>query len=198
MIYRKMGYMSHPVTRLTAAALAAALGGALLQTPAAAAVPAARTGPATAAVPALTVAAGISGVSSAAKPRFTASVRYDKYVRRGGYVTYRVKVTNKGGYRGQAYALLGGSFPSGTRRIKVVAKPRSISCKTRGRTLNCWMTSLDNGDTTSVTVRAWLRPAKRGKYVPRFGVAYTADRDADRSRLFRTIRFKKLTGTRIL
>ncbi|GGL25276.1 hypothetical protein [Planomonospora parontospora] len=190
--------MSHPVTRFTAAALAAALGGTLLQTPAAAAGPAAPSASVTAVAPVLTAAAGTSGASAAAKPRFTASVRYDKYVRRGGYVTYRVKVTNKGGYRGQAYALLGGSFPSGTRRIKVVAKPRSISCKTRGRTLNCWITSLDDGDTTSVTVRAWLRPAKRGRYVPKFGVAYTADHDADRNRLFRAIRFKKLTGTRIL
>ncbi|MBG0817616.1 hypothetical protein [Planomonospora sp. ID82291] len=193
--------MSHSLTRLTAAALAAALGGTLLQTPAGAAVPAVPTAPPPAAVaglPWLSGLSGSSGASAAAKPRFTAYARYDKYVRRGGYVTYRIKVTNRGGYKGQAYALLGGVFPSGTRRIKVVAKPRSIGCTTRGRNLRCWITSLDDGDTTAVTVRAWLRPATRGRYVPKLGVAYTADRDADRSRLFRTIRFKKLTGTRIL
>ncbi|GAA3138932.1 hypothetical protein GCM10010466_32570 [Planomonospora alba] len=179
--------MSHPLARLGAAALAAVLGGALLtQSPAAAATPAAPMLPAAPAT------------AAAAKPKFTAVVYFDKYARRGGTITYKVRVANKGGYDGQAYGLLGGRFPAGTHRIKVVAKPRSVSCKVKGRDLSCWVASLDNGDTTSVTLRVSLKRSARGTYAPRFGIAYTADRRTDRGKLFDTIRFKKIKGTRIL
>ncbi|GIH73823.1 DUF11 domain-containing protein [Planobispora longispora] len=167
--------MSHFVTRFTAAAAAFVLGGTLLvQSPAAAAV----------AAPAVTAPA------ATAAPQFKAVVYYQKYLRRGGYATYKLKITNKG-YEGQAYALLAGAFPAGTRKIKVISKPRSITCDVEGRALGCWIASLDNGDTTTLTVRAWLSPSKRGTYTTQFGVTYADSPDVDVDELIDEMRFKK-------
>ncbi|GGS49410.1 hypothetical protein GCM10010156_05120 [Planobispora rosea] len=168
--------MSHFATRLTAAAAAVVLGGALLaQSPAAAAA---------------TAPAVVAPAAATAAPQFKAVVYYQKHIRRGGYTTYKIKVTNKG-YEGQAYALLAGSFPAGTRKIKVISKPRSITCGVEDRAFGCWIASLDNGDTTTMTVRAWLSPSKRGTYTAQFGVSYADSPDADVDELIDEMRFTK-------
>ncbi|GIH93638.1 DUF11 domain-containing protein [Planobispora siamensis] len=168
--------MSHLATRLTATAAAAVLGGTLLvQSPATAA---AVTAPAVAAPAAAT-----------AESKFKATVYYYKHIRRGGYTTYKIKVTNRG-YEGQAYALLAGAFPAGTRKIKVISKPRSVTCDVEGRSLGCWVASLDKGDTTTLTVGVWLSPSKRGAYTAQFGVCYADNPDVD---IDEVIDYRRLT-----
>ncbi|GII00237.1 DUF11 domain-containing protein [Planobispora takensis] len=168
--------MSHFATRLTAAAAAAVLGGTLLA-----------QSPATAA--AVTAPAVVAPAAATAAPKFKATVYYYKHIRRGGYTTYKVKVTNRG-YDGQAHALLAGAFPAGTRKIKVIGKPRSVTCDVEGRGLGCWISSLDNGDTTTLTVGVWLSPSKRGTYTAQFGVAYADSPDVDADEV---IDYRRLT-----
>ncbi|GAA3446074.1 hypothetical protein [Planomonospora venezuelensis] len=154
--------MSSFVRRVAVAALAAALGGGLLSgSPSAADSAAVVTSADSAAV--VTSGSYGSGVS--------ASVTFDEYVRRGGHVTYKVRVANRN-YGGVAAALVAGDFPAGTRRVRVIGKPRGVSCEVRARKLDCEIDSLGEGDRVSLTVRAWLSPARRGKYVAKFGLNY--------------------------
>ncbi|MFF5205963.1 hypothetical protein [Streptosporangium sp. NPDC000396] len=157
--------MSHPAKRLTAAALAAALGGTLLfQSPA--------TSAATVAASSTTASA-----SGAAASSFRYEVYFQKYVRRGGYLTYTVKVHNKN-VRGQHYVALVGDFSRHFRKIKVIDKPRSVTCSIHRPALACWISSLDKGDATTVKIRAWVG-SRRGTATAKFGAVVTDNPDAD-------------------
>ncbi|MDP9862156.1 MULTISPECIES: hypothetical protein [Streptosporangium] len=177
--------MSHLPTRLTAAALAAALGGTLLlQSPATAAAPAAVPTVAPAAAPATATAA------------FRYEVYFPKYVRRGGYLTYTVKVHNRK-TRGQHYVALVGTFSSHFRTIKVVRKPRSVKCSVDRPAVACRIASLDKGDSTTVTIRAWVGP-RRGTATAKFGAVVTDDPDARLSELRKRIRGGIKARSRVL
>ncbi|MFD1494847.1 hypothetical protein [Streptosporangium lutulentum] len=93
-------------------------------------------------------------------------------------------------------ALLG-DFPGGFRKIKVVAKPRSVKCSVKQRDLACWITSLDKGDSTSVGIRAWAG-SRRGTATVGFGVLATKDPDATLGALKKKVRLSIKARTRIL
>ncbi|GAA3069139.1 hypothetical protein [Streptosporangium carneum] len=168
--------MSHLPRRLAAAALAAVLGGTLLvQTPATAAVP--------------TVASAVSTAStasSASAADFRYEVYFPKYTRRGGYLTYTVKVRNKRA-KGQHYVALVGEFSRHFRRVKVIDRPRSVRCSVKGRAVACLVSSLDKGDLTSIRIRGWVG-SRRGTAVARFGAVVTDNPDISLKRLTKAIR----------
>ncbi|GAA4228761.1 hypothetical protein FHR32_008082 [Streptosporangium album] len=170
--------MSHLAQRLSAAALVAALGGTLLvQSPAQAAAP-----------------ASVTSAASAAAFRF--EVYFPKYVRRGGYLTYTVKVRNRT-VRGQHYVALFGRFSSHFRAIKVIRKPRSVKCSVKRPAVTCWIASLDKGDSTTVVIRAWVG-SHRGTTTARFGGVATQDRDARLSELKKDLRGSITARARVL
>ncbi|MFB9676371.1 hypothetical protein [Streptosporangium vulgare] len=178
--------MSPLATRLTAAALAAALGGTLLSpTPANAAGAAL---PALSAAPAVAPAAAVSS-------DFGYVITFPKHVQRGGSLVYSVKVRNRKA-RGQHYVALIGDFSKRFRKIRVVSKPRSVKCSVKGRGLSCWITSLDKGDSTTVRIRAWAG-SRRGTATAAFGVIVTSDADADIRKLRKEIKRKIKASTRI-
>jgi hypothetical protein len=195
--------MSHLATRLSAAALAATLGGPLLvQSPALAAGPTILTGTAgpaavvTAPAAVAVSSAATSSGTAAAVANFSYEISFPKHVRRGGSLVFTVKIRNrKAG--GQHYVALIGDFPSSFRKIKVVAKPRSVKCSVKRRDLSCWITSLDKGDSTTVSVRAWAG-SRRGTATARFGVLATKDPDASIGKLAKKVRLSIKATTRIL
>lgn len=171
-----MRHMRHLPKRLAATALAATLSGTLLvQTPAAAAVPAAVVSTATAAGTATTTAAN-----------FRYDVYFPKYTYRGGYLTYTVKVRNRKA-KGQHYVALVGEFSKNFRRIKVVERPRSVKCSVKGRTVVCLISSLDKGDATTVKLRGWVG-SRRGTATARFGAVVTDKPGISVKRLTKAIR----------
>ncbi|WP_440067104.1 hypothetical protein [Streptosporangium sp. OZ121] len=181
--------MSPLATRLTAAALAAALGGTLLSpTPATAAGSALPASPASSAAPAVAPAA-------AASSDFGYVITFPKHVHRGGSLVYSVKVRNRKA-RGQHYVALVGDFSKRFRKIRVISKPRSVKCSVKGRSLSCWITSLDKGDSTTVRIRAWAG-SRRGTATATFGVIATSDADADIRKLRKEIGRKIKASTRI-
>ncbi|WP_433256248.1 hypothetical protein ACQPYK_16870 [Streptosporangium sp. CA-135522] len=173
--------MSHLAMRLTAAALAAALGGALLvQSPATAASFTAAPTLTPALTPALAPTAALTVVPAAAAAPATTSaaafryeVYFPKYVHRGGYLTYTVKVRNRKA-RGQHYVALVGKFSSHFRKIKVIGKPRSVKCSVDRPAVACRISSLDKGDSTTVKIRAWVG-SRRGTATVTFGAVVTDD-----------------------
>ncbi|MEU4831070.1 hypothetical protein [Streptosporangium sp. NPDC023615] len=199
--------MSSTTTRLGAAVLAAALGGTLLaHAPAAAAGTAAPAAPATARlgpspVVAPVVAPAVSSVVSSALSSASAAadfgyvISFPKHVRRGGSLVYTVKIKNRKA-RGQHYVMLTGAFSTRFRKIKVISKPRSVSCSVKRRTLSCWITSLDRGDSTAVRIRAWAG-SRRGTAAVRFGAIATSDAKADRGRLAKQVRRTIKADTRV-
>lgn len=155
-------------------ALAAVLGGTLLvQTPATAA-----------ALPALSTVSAAG--AAAATADFHYEVYFPKYTRRGGYLTYNVKVRNRKA-KGQHYVALVGEFSGHFRRVKVIDKPRSVKCSVKRRTLVCMISSLDKGDSTAIKIRGWVG-SRRGTAVARFGAAVTDNPDVSVKRLAKTIR----------
>jgi hypothetical protein len=209
-----MRHMSHLPTRLTAAALAVALGAPLLvQSPAmaaGAAIPTGTAGPAaavtiptaalssaaTAAVSPSSASSGAVSPTAAAVADFGYEISFPKHVRRGGSLVFTVKIRNrKAG--GQHYVALIGDFPSGFRKIKVIAKPRSVKCSVKRRDLSCWITSLDKGDSTTVGIRAWAG-SRRGTATVRFGVLATKDPGASLGELAKKVRLNIKATTRIL
>ncbi|WP_143653152.1 hypothetical protein [Streptosporangium subroseum] len=193
--------MSRLPARLTAAALAVALGSPLLiQSQAMAAGPAAAVTIPTAAsasVAAEAVSASGGTVSSAAAvANFGYEISFPKHVRRGGSIVFTVKIRNrKAG--GQHYVALLGDFPSGFRKIKVISKPRSVKCSVKRRDLSCWITSLDKGDSTTVRVRAWAG-SRRSTATVKFGVLATKDPGASLGKLAKKVRLNIKATTRIL
>ncbi|GAA2855385.1 hypothetical protein GCM10010517_13540 [Streptosporangium fragile] len=187
--------MSPFAMRLTAAAVAAAMGGTVLvqnPTPAAATAPlAAVASPAGAATPA---AAG-SAVRTAAPADFRYEISFPKHVRRGQSLVFTVKIRNRKA-RGQHYVALVGDFPGRFRKIKVVSKPRSVKCGVKRLDLSCWITSLDRGDSTTVRVRAWAG-SRRGTATVRFGAIVTDDPKADFRKLAKEARPTIKASTRI-
>ncbi|MEU4537908.1 hypothetical protein AB0G15_23940 [Streptosporangium sp. NPDC023825] len=175
--------MSPLATRLTAAALAAALGGTLLSP-----TPATAAGSASSAAPAVAPAA-------AASSDFGYVITFPKHVHRGGSLVYSVKVRNRKA-RGQHYVALVGDFSKRFRKIRVISKPRSVKCSVKGRSLSCWITSLDRGDSTTVRIRAWAG-SRRGTATATFGVIATSDADADIRKLRKEIKRKIKASTRI-
>ncbi|GAA4191951.1 hypothetical protein GCM10022252_32560 [Streptosporangium oxazolinicum] len=173
--------MSPLTTRLTAAALAAALGGTLL-----APTPATAAG---SALPALSAAPAV------APSAIGYTVTFPAHVRRGQSLVYSVKVSNRKA-NGQRYVALIGDFSNRFRKIKVVSKPRSVKCSVKGRDLSCWITSLDKGDSTTVRIRAWAG-SRRGTATAAFGVIATSDGNADLRKLKKEISRKIKATTRI-
>ncbi|MBB2915097.1 hypothetical protein FHS43_006417 [Streptosporangium becharense] len=198
-------------TRLTAAAVAAALGGSLLvQNPAAAVTVSAAASPAdvassaeavpsVAAVSSAEAVLSAEAVSPAAAGPAAADFRYEisfpKHVRRGQSLVFTVKVRNRKA-RGQHYVALVGDFPGRFRRIKVISKPRSVKCGVKRLDLSCWITSLDRGDSTTVRIRAWAG-TRRGTATVRFGALVTEDAKADLRKLTKKIRRTIKAGIRI-
>lgn len=186
--------------RLTAVALAAAVSGTLLvQSPATAAgpaVPNGTAGPATAT--SVTTATSVAAVSPtvATAADFGYEISFPRHVRRGGSIVFTVKVRNRKA-RGQHYVALVGDFPSRFRKIKVIAKPRSVKCSIKKRDLACLITSLDKGDSTTVKIRAWVG-SRRGAATVRFGVLATKDTDASIGKLAKKVRLGIKARTRIL
>ncbi|MGS2645648.1 hypothetical protein [Streptosporangium sp. LJ11] len=178
--------MSPLATRLTAAALAAALGGTLLSPT-----------PATAAGSALSASSAAPAVApaAAASSDFGYVITFPKHVHRGGSLVYSVKVRNRKA-RGQHYVALVGDFSKRFRKIRVISKPRSVKCSVKGRSLSCWITSLDRGDSTTVRIRAWAG-SRRGTATATFGVIATSDADADIRKLRKEIGRKIKASTRI-
>jgi hypothetical protein len=213
-----MRRMSHLPPRLTAAALAVALGSPLLvQSPAMAAGSAISTGTAgpaaTVTIPTAAVSAAMAASSSsssslssasggavspaaAAVANFGYEISFPKHVRRGGSLVFTVKVRNRKA-SGQHYVALLGDFPSGFRKIKVVTKPRSVKCSVKRRDLSCWITSLDKGDSTTIGIRAWAG-SHRGTATVRFGVLATKDPGASLGKLAKKVRLTIKATTRIL
>ncbi|MEV6867601.1 hypothetical protein AB0M44_42260 [Streptosporangium subroseum] len=193
--------MSRLPTRLTAAALAVALGSPLLvQSQAMAAGPAATvTTPTAASVSVAAEAASASSgtvSSAAAVADFGYEISFPKHVRRGGSLVFTVKIRNrKAG--GQHYVALLGDFPSGFRKIQVISKPRSVKCSVKQRDLSCWITSLDKGDSTTVRIRAWAG-SRRSTATVRFGVLATKDPGASLGKLAKKVRLNIKATTRIL
>ncbi|MFJ2032039.1 hypothetical protein [Streptosporangium sp. NPDC087985] len=160
--------MSHLAQRLSAAALVAALGGTLLvQSPAQAATQ-------------------VAARSAAGAAAFRFEVLFPKYVRRGGYLTYTVKVRNRTA-QGQYYVALFGKFSGHFRAVKVVRKPRSVKCSVDRPALTCWIASLDKGDSTTIVIRAWVGP-RRGTATASFGGVATKDSGARLSDLKKDLR----------
>lgn len=196
-----MRHMSRLPTRLTAAALAVALGSPLLvQSQAMAAGPAATvTTPTAASVSVAAEAASASSgtvSSAAAVADFGYEISFPKHVRRGGSLVFTVKIRNrKAG--GQHYVALLGDFPSGFRKIQVISKPRSVKCSVKQRDLSCWITSLDKGDSTTVRIRAWAG-SRRSTATVRFGVLATKDPGASLGKLAKKVRLNIKATTRIL
>ncbi|WP_162641869.1 hypothetical protein [Streptosporangium sp. 'caverna'] len=197
--------MSRLPTRLTAAALAVALGSPLLvQSPAMAAGAAIPTGTAgsAATVTVPTAAVSLSSASSgtvssaAAVANFGYEISFPKHVRRGGSIVFTVKIRNRKA-SGQHYVALLGDFPSGFRTIKVISKPRSVKCSVKQRDLSCWITSLDKGDSTTVRIRAWAG-SRRSTATVRFGVLATKDPGASLGKLAKKVRLNIKATTRIL
>ncbi|MEU8037096.1 hypothetical protein [Streptosporangium sp. NPDC049078] len=180
--------MSPLTTRLTAAALAAAVGGALLSpTPATASS-------ALSALPALPAAPAVAP-AAAAPSAFGYVITFPKHVKRGGSLVYSVKVRNRKA-KGQHYVALTGDFSKRFRKIRVASKPRSVKCSVKGRSLSCWITSLDKGDSTTVRIRAWAG-SRRGVATAAFGVIATSNADADIRKLRKEIGRKIKASTRI-
>ncbi|WP_440102792.1 hypothetical protein [Streptosporangium sp. H16] len=180
--------MSPLATRLTAAALAAALGGTLLSP-----TPATAAGSALSASSALSAAPAVA--PAAAPSDFGYVITFPKHVHRGGSLVYSVKVRNRKA-RGQHYVALVGDFSKRFRKIRVISKPRSVKCSVKGRSLSCWITSLDKGDSTTVRIRAWAG-SRRGTATATFGVIATSDADADIRKLRKEIGRKIKASTRI-
>lgn len=180
--------MSPLTTRLTAAALAAAVGGALLSPSSAAAAGSASS--ALSALPALPAAS-----AAAAPSAFGYVITFPKHVKRGGSLVYSVKVRNRKA-KGQHYVALVGDFSKRFRKIRVASKPRSVKCSVKGRSLSCWITSLDKGDSTTVRIRAWAG-SRRGVATATFGVIATSNADADIRKLRKEIGRKIKASTRI-
>ncbi len=172
-----MRHMSHLPRRLAVAALAAALGGTLLQTPATAAP----TG-----VPAVASTATASTASTATAAAFRYDVYFPKYTYRRGYLTYTVKVRNSKA-KGQHYVALVGEFSRHFRKVKVIDRPRSVKCSVKRRTVACLISSLDKGDSTTVRLRGWVG-SRRGTAVVRFGAAVTDQPGVSVKRLAKAIR----------
>ncbi|GGQ09974.1 hypothetical protein [Streptosporangium pseudovulgare] len=181
--------MSYLPKRLAAAALAAAAGGTLL-------VPASPAAAAAAPPAAARAATAAAARTAAAPPRnFRYDVYFPKYTHRGGYLTYTVKVRNKSA-KGQHYLALTGDFSRAFRAVKVIAKPRSVKCSTKGRTVRCLVTSLDKGDSTTVKIRGWV-VRRRGTAVARFGAAVTSDRHVSLGALAKTIRSRVTAKSKV-
>jgi hypothetical protein len=202
-----MRHMSRLPTRLTAAALAVALGSSLLvQSPAMAAGAAIPTGTAgsTATVTVPTAAAaslspassGTVSSAAAAAANFGYEISFPKHVRRGASLVFTVKIRNRKA-SGQHYVALIGDFPSGFRKIQVISKPRSVKCSVKRRDLSCWITSLDKGDSTTVRIRAWAG-SRRSTATVRFGVLATKDPGASLGKLSKKVRLNIKATTRIL
>lgn len=181
-----MRHMSHLAQRLSAATLVAALGGTLLVQSPAQATALAAAAPAT---------ASTTAAAAAAAP-FRYEVYFPKYVRRGGYLTYTVKVRNTK-VSGQHYVALVGSFSSHFRRIKVIRKPRSVKCSVDRPAVTCRIASLDKGDTTTVTIRGWVG-SHRGTATAKFGAVVTDNPDARLSELKKHIRGSVKARSRVL
>lgn len=173
-----MRHMSYVAKRLAAAVLAAALGGTLLVQP-----PAAATAMTTAAV-------------DTAAADFHYDVYFPKYTRRGGYLTYTVKVRNRKA-RGQHYVALVGEFSRHFRRLKVIDRPRSVRCSVKRRTLACLISSLDRGDSTTVKLRGWVG-SRRGTAVARFGAVVTDEPGVSVGRLAKRIRHHVRATSKVL
>ncbi|GAA3041747.1 hypothetical protein [Streptosporangium longisporum] len=187
--------MRPTTTRLGAAILTAALGGTLLaHTPAATAATAGSAFPQSAS-PASASPASASPASGRAAADFGYTISFPRHVRRGGSLVYTVKIKNRKA-KGQHYVLLAGTFSTRFRRIKVISKPRSVSCSVKRRSLSCWITSLDRGDATAVRIRAWAG-SRRGTAAVRFGAITTSDAKADRGRLVKKVRRTIKADTRI-
>ena len=187
--------MSPLTTRLTAAALAAAVGGALLSpAPATAAAPASSALPSLSALPALPAASAVAP-AAAAPSTFGYVITFPKHVKRGGSLVYSVKVRNRKA-KGQHYMALTGDFSKRFRKIRVASKPRSVKCSVKGRSLSCWITSLDKGDSTTVRIRAWAG-LRRGVATATFGMIATSNGKADIRKLRKEIKRKVKASTRI-
>lgn len=167
--------MSYLSTRFAAAVLTFALGGALLLQP-----------PATAAAVTTTAAAA----------DFHYEIFFPKYTYRGGYLTYTVKVRNRKA-RGQHYVALVGTFSGHFRGVKVIAKPRSVRCSAKRRSVACMISSLDRGDSTTVKLRGWVGP-RRGVAVARFGAVVTDVPGVSVGRLAKKIRRHVTARSKIL
>ncbi|MGC5010620.1 hypothetical protein ACLQ2R_07640 [Streptosporangium sp. DT93] len=188
--------MRSTTTRLGAAVLAAALSGTLLvHVPAATAGTAALTAPSLAHPGSSFTAAPLSVTSPSGAADFGYVILYPRHVRRGGSLVYTVKIKNRKA-KGQHYVMLTGAFSTRFRKVKVVSKPRSVSCSVKRRTVACWITSLDRGDSTAVRIRAWAGP-RRGKAAVRFGAIATSDAKADRGKLAKQARRTIKADTRI-
>ncbi|GHH69465.1 hypothetical protein GCM10017673_19960 [Streptosporangium violaceochromogenes] len=166
--------MSYLSTRFAAAVITVALGGALLIQP-----------PATAAA-----------VTTTAAADFHYEIFFPKYTSRGGYLTYTVKVRNRKA-RGQHYVALVGAFSRHFRGVKVIAKPRSVRCSVKRRSVACMISSLDRGDSTTVKLRGWVGP-RRGVAVARFGAVVTDEPGVSVGRLAKKIRRHVTARSKIL
>ncbi|MEU1882528.1 hypothetical protein ABZ470_34920 [Streptosporangium sp. NPDC020072] len=162
--------------RLAAAALAAALGGALLVQPSTAAAAEARP--------------------TAASAPFRYEVSFPKYTYRGGNLTYTVKVRNKR-VKGQHYVALVGDFSTHFRTVRVISKPRSVKCSVKRRSVLCLVSSLDKGDATTIKLRGWVG-SRRGTAVARFGAAVTDNPNVSAKRLAKEIRSHLSAKSKVL
>jgi hypothetical protein len=192
--------MRPTTTRLGAAVLTAALGGTLLaHTPAATAATAGSAFPQSASPASDFPVSGFpaSGfpASGRAAADFGYTISFPRHVRRGGSLVYTVKIKNRKA-KGQHYVMLAGAFSTRFRTIKVISKPRSVSCSVKRRSLSCWITSLERGDATAVRIRAWAG-SRRGTAAVRFGAITTPDAKADRGRLVKKVRRTIKADTRI-
>ncbi|MFF5111174.1 hypothetical protein [Streptosporangium sp. NPDC000509] len=133
--------------------------------------------------------------AAAAPSAFGYVITFPKHVKRGGSLVYSVKVRNRKA-KGQHYVALTGDFSKRFRKIRVVSKPRSVKCSVKGRSLSCWITSLDKGDSTTVRIRAWAG-SRRGVATAAFGVIATSNADADIRKLRKEIGRKIKASTRI-
>ncbi|MEU8268772.1 hypothetical protein AB0B89_16565 [Sphaerisporangium sp. NPDC049002] len=148
--------MRRHLSALAALTLAGSLAGASLAVPALADAPAATA-----------TASATQAVAAPQSPLYT-SVVWNKYVRRGGYITYTLKSTNKGEWSTDLAGIFG-RLPKGASKARVVGKASGTYCGISGRDLFCIYDTLKPNRSTTLKVRVWLKKSTTGTAAAQFG-----------------------------
>ncbi|SEL51534.1 DUF11 domain-containing protein [Nonomuraea pusilla] len=90
------------------------------------------------------------------------SVKAPKIVKRGGKITYKLTVTNKGPYDADYY-WVGGVLPKGIKDRVNYRVPKGTECDFRGRDFWCWGPwVLEKGDSDWLNLTVALKPTTKG------------------------------------
>lgn len=153
--------MRHPIAKIASVAAAATLAGGLFATAPAAAAPSAAPAAAPAAV--------------SAKDQysyFDVKVTYPKRVKRGGKITYTIRIKNRGPHYADFY-FLGGKLPKGIQGKIYYSGVKGTKCGVLSGNLWCWGPDvLPVGKTDWLKLTVKLKKSTKGYAHARLGVLH--------------------------